>query len=183
MSRIGKQPITIPEKVDISSEKNVVTVKGPLGELQLNVRDVVSIQEEEGNILVTPKKSAPEARAFWGLYRALIANMVHGVSEGFEKRLEIEGVGYRAEEKGNKLVLNVGYSHPIELDIPEGLTVKVEKNTVIISGADKQLVGQFAANVRAVRKPEPYKGKGIRYADEHIRRKAGKRAIGGAGAA
>lgn len=180
MSRIGKQPIEVPDKVEVNIDSGLVTVKGPLGELNVEVPSTLDVKHEEGLLVITVAKRSAKSPALWGLYRALLFNMVKGVSEGFEKRLQIEGVGYRAEAQGNKLVLNLGYSHPIEMEVPEGLKASVEKSTIIISGHDKQLVGQFAANIRSKRKPEPYKGKGIRYEGEHVRRKAGKRAVGGA---
>lgn len=181
MSRVGKQPITIPDKVEVNIANNTVTVKGPLGELSYKVSDILSVTKEENKIVLKIVKKRAESNAFWGLFRALIANMIEGVYTGFQKTLEIEGVGYRAEVKGNEIVLNIGYSHPVILEIPKGLKVEVDKSKIKIRGIDKQSVGQFAAEIRSKRKPEPYKGKGIRYEGEHIRRKAGKRAATGPG--
>ncbi len=183
MSRIGKKPIIIPEGVEIKIEEHQIKVKGPKGELvkAIPAQIEVSLNDSEGQkeLVVAPqKKSAKNVRALWGLFRALIFNMVEGVTKGFEKKLEIEGVGYRAALEDNKLVLTLGFSHPIEIKAPEGIEFKVEKNSITISGLDKQLVGQMAAEIRAQRRPEPYKGKGIRYADEVIRRKVGKKAAG-----
>ncbi|MDX1535212.1 MAG: 50S ribosomal protein L6 [Candidatus Spechtbacterales bacterium] len=182
MSRIGKQPIEVPDKVNITIDGENVLVKGPLGELSVDVPSVLSVKQEDNLLTVEVGKKSSRTPALWGLYRSLLNNMVKGVSKGFEKKLQIEGVGYRAETQGNKIVLNLGYSHPIEMEVPEGIKVEVEKSTITVSGADKQLVGQFAADIRSKRKPEPYKGKGIRYENEHVRRKAGKRAVGTAGA-
>ena len=183
MSRIGKKPIKIPDKVEVDIKDNDINIKGPLGALNLVVPDILSIKKENNDIALDIKKKRTESKAFWGLFRALVANIVIGVSEGFKKTLEIEGVGYRAEVKGKELVLNLGYSHPVIMEIPEGLSVQVDKSKINISGIDKQLVGQFAANIRKNRKPEPYKGKGIRYEGEHVIRKAGKRAATGPGSA
>ncbi|OGZ58856.1 MAG: 50S ribosomal protein L6 [Candidatus Spechtbacteria bacterium RIFCSPLOWO2_12_FULL_38_22] len=183
MSRIGKKPIKIPDKVEVEIKDNDVSIKGPLGTLSLVVPDILSIKKEDNDIVLDIIKKKAESKAFWGLFRALVANIVIGVSEGFKKTLEIEGVGYKAEVRGKELVLNLGYSHPIIMEIPEGLSVQVDKSKINISGIDKQLVGQFTANIRKNRKPEPYKGKGIRYEGERVRRKAGKRAATGPGSA
>jgi large subunit ribosomal protein L6 len=175
MSRIGKQPISVPDGVTFSIEDKIVTVKGPKGELTQEVDSKVKVEQKEKEIIVTVKN--PESKtdkAYWGLFRMLIANMVKGVTEGFEKQLEVNGVGFKTELKGKQLVLNVGFSHPVEYDLPEGIEVKVEKKIITVSGIDKQKVGQTAAEIRAIKKPEPYKGKGIKYVDEQIRRKAGK---------
>lgn len=177
MSRIGKQPIEISDGVDVKIDDNLLTVNGPKGELKQNIHPDLTIEIKDKEILVSPKKGRKKNPAIWGTFRSLIANMVKGASEGFEKKLIFEGVGYRALVEGKKLVLSLGYSHPIEVEAPEGIEFKVEKNTIIISGIDKQLIGQVAANIRSKRKPEPYKGKGIRYEDEIIRRKAGKKAV------
>lgn len=175
MSRIGKQPINLPEGVTLSIEDNVVAIKGPKGELTQEVDPRVKVEQKENEIVVTVKNPNNKTdRAYWGLFRMLIANMVTGVTEGYEKQLEINGVGFKIELKGNKLVLNVGFSHPVEFELPEGVEGKVEKNVITVSGIDKQKVGQTAAEIRAIKKPEPYKGKGIKYIDEQIRRKAGK---------
>lgn len=177
MSRLGKLPITVPSGVEATLADGVLTIKGPKGTLARPVVDAVDIKIEDGTITVNPVEGKDGAKALWGTYAAHANNMVTGVTEGFEKVLEIEGVGYRAEMKGNTLVLNMGFSHPVEMEVPEGLECVVEKNTIKISGADKDILGQFAANVRKVRKPEPYKGKGIRYQGEHIIRKQGKKAV------
>ena len=175
MSRIGKKEIPIPEKVTISITDNEVSIKGEKGELKVPLHSHVNVKEKNGVLAVTVKSPDNKFdRSLWGLFRALIANSIHGVSEGFEKRLEINGVGYKAVVKDQALELHVGYSHLVEYKLPEKITVKVEKNIIIINGIDKQLVGEVAAQIRSVRKPEPYKGKGIKYVDEIIRRKAGK---------
>jgi large subunit ribosomal protein L6 len=177
MSRLGKQPITIPKGVEFSIADGLVTVKGPKGTLTQAVRDEVTITFEDGIVTVAPAKQTIFARALWGTYAALIRNMIAGVTEGFTKILEIEGVGYRAEAQGQKLNLSLGFSHPVIMEVPEGITATVEKGVITLVGADKNAVGQFAANVRKVKKPEPYKGKGIRYRGEHIIRKQGKKAV------
>ena len=175
MSRIGNRIITVPEGVSVTEENNIVTVTGPKGTLKQAMLKDISMKQEENKIILERKCEA--AKAMHGTMNALINNMIKGVTEGYEKGLEIIGVGYRFNVQGKKLVINAGYSHPVELEIPEGLTVEANVNTEItIKGIDKTLVGEFAANVRKVRKPEPYKGKGIRYKDEHIRRKEGKKA-------
>src|SRR5690554_4970074 len=178
MSRIGNKVIVIPEGVTVELlEGNVVKVKGPNGELESQFNELIDIKMENGEISLSRPNNERFTRQIHGTIRSLFDNMVQGVKEGFSKKLIIIGVGYRAAVQGNKLVLTMGYSHPVELEIPEGITVTVEKNTEItIKGADRYLVGEFAASVRKVRKPEPYKGKGIRYEDEHVRRKAGKTA-------
>lgn len=177
MSRLGKQPITLPAGVEASFEGGVFTVKKGSVELKREMKDLVNVVIENGVVTFSPANDTQEAKAMWGTYAAHARNMVLGVGEGFKKILEIEGVGYRAEVKGNTLVLLMGFSHPVEMPIPEGLTVLVEKGVVTISGVDKESVGQFAANVRKVKKPEPYKGKGIRYQGEYIIRKQGKKAV------
>ena len=177
MSRIGKQAVTIPEKTDVTVSDGVVSVKGPLGELTQDIHPLVDVAVSDGEVTVTPKNDTKLARSLWGTFSSIINNMVQGVNTPFRKKLVIEGVGYRGEMKGNQLVLTVGYSHPVELDVPEGLTVSVEKNEITIEGPDKEAVGEFAAVIRAKKKPEPYKGKGIRYEDEVVRRKQGKRAV------
>jgi large subunit ribosomal protein L6 len=175
MSRIGKAPIPIPDKVTVNLTGLAVTVKGPKGELSRTLPDGVSISQD-GNVLqVSPNSQARISRERHGLSRTLVANMIEGVSKGFSRKLEITGVGYRAQVQGNKLVVSAGYSHPVEMVPPEGVTFAVENNTtVIVSGADKELVGNEAAKVRAIRPPEPYKGKGIKYEGERILRKVGK---------
>lgn len=176
MSRIGKLPVTIPEGVTITvSPENEVVVKGKNGELSAVFDRKITISEEDGTLHITRQSEAKTVRALHGLTRALIQNMVTGVSDGFAKTLEIVGVGYRAQLQGKKLVLGVGYSHPVEIEQPEGITFEVPNpNTIIVKGIDKQRVGQVAADIRSVRPPEPYKGKGIRYKDEYVRRKVGK---------
>jgi large subunit ribosomal protein L6 len=177
MSRIGKQPITVPGGVEVAIEPELVTVKGPKGELSERVARDIDVKQEDGQILVSRPTDRGEHRALHGLTRSLIANMVEGVTEGFEKQLEIQGVGYRAQLQGKKLVLALGYSHPVELDAPEGIDFEVPQPTrIIVRGISKQAVGEVAANIRKKRPPEPYKGKGIRYDGEYVARKVGKRA-------
>lgn len=179
MSRIGKQPIVIPENVEVQIEEGAVSVKGPKGSLSLHLHPVVSVEMTPEKTLKVHVKDDEERRqrALWGLFRSLIANMVIGVTEGYLKKLEIHGIGYKAEVKGKTLFLHVGYSHPVEYAIPEDIEIRVEKNTISLMGADKQRVGQIAAEIRSIRPPEPYKGKGIRYSDEIVRRKSGKAAV------
>jgi len=175
MSRLGKQPITIPTGVTVTCDNGLLTVAGPKGTLTREIKPDVIVSIAEGKVIVTPGTTA-DAPALWGTYAAHARNMIKGVTEGFTKILEIEGVGYRAEVKGTHLNLNVGFSHPVLLEIPAGITALVEKSVVTLTGFDKDLLGQFAANVRKVKKPEPYKGKGIRYRGEYIIRKQGKKA-------
>ena len=177
MSRIGKQPVTIPEKTEVTVTADTVSVKGPLGQLERQLRREVKVEVKDGEVVVTPTRNSKLSRALWGTYTSHISNMVEGVNTPFEKKLIVEGVGYKVDVQGNKVVLNVGYSHPVELIAPEGVTAEAEKNNLTIKGINKELVGEFAANIRDVRKPEPYKGKGIRYFDEVIRRKQGKKAV------
>lgn len=181
MSRIGKQPIEIPEKVEVKIDGSLVSVKGPKGSLEQKIHPLVKVELKENTIVLSVNKPEnSEEGALWGLFRSLLANMVEGVTGGFEKKLEINGVGYKARMEGkNKLILNVGYSHPVDFNLPEGIDGQVDANVITISGIDKQLVGETAANIRKVRKPEPYKGKGIKYIDEVIRRKVGKAAAKG----
>lgn len=175
MSRIGKLPIEVPSDVEVVIEGNLVKVKGKLGELKQEIRPEIEITRDGNVITVTRKAEDRTSRALHGLSRTLIYNMVNGVSKGFEKKLEIVGVGYRAQVQGSTLNLTLGFSHPMDLPIPEGLTVKVEANTKLsIVGANKQTLGDFAALIRSKRPPEPYKGKGVKYANERIMRKAGK---------
>lgn len=178
MSRKGRTPIAVPSGVEVTVKDGIVTVKGPKGSLDQKLVRGVTATVENGEVSVkVPEKNEREMRKFQGLMRALIDNMVIGVTKGFEKNLEMVGVGYRAAVKGNDLDLQLGFSHPTPLPIPDGIQVQVEKNTkVTISGIDKREVGEFAARVRRVRPPEPYKGKGVRYSDEYVRRKAGKSA-------
>lgn len=180
MSRIGKKPIAIPAGVDVKINGSEVTVKGPKGELKNTFNADIGIAMENNEIIVTRPSDDKEHRALHGLTRTLIANMVEGVSNGYKKELEVNGVGYRAQKQGKNLVMNLGYSHQVIMPEVDGITIEVpNNNSIIISGADKQKVGQFAAEVREKRPPEPYKGKGIKYVDEHIRRKEGKAAKGG----
>ncbi len=179
MSRVGKNPIELPQGVSIKIDGDNISVSGPKGELSLKKSPVIGVVQEDSLIKVFIDKETKDSNALWGLTRSLIANMVEGVSKGFEKKLEIEGVGYRVELKGNKLVFALGFSHPVEFEAPEGIKFEVDKNVITVSGIDKCLVGQTAANIRKLKKPEPYKGKGIRYQGEVIRRKAGKKAISG----
>ena len=175
MSRIGNRVIAIPEGVTVTLNEDVVTVKGPKGELSQKMLKDISMKQEDGQITLERKNE--NAKAMHGTMNALINNMIIGVTKGYEKGLEIVGVGYRFNVQGKKLVINAGYSHPVNVDIPEGITVESVSNTEItVKGINKVLVGEFAANIRKVRLPEPYKGKGIRYKDEHIRRKEGKKA-------
>lgn len=177
MSRIGKKPIEIPTGVQVTIENNTVKVKGPKGELSQEIHALVKVEQVENQLIVTVKdEENHKEKALWGLFRSLVNNMILGVTEGFEKSLEINGVGYKASMSGKNLILNVGFSHPVEFAIPEGIECKVEKNVITINGISKQVVGEVAANIRKVKKPEPYKGKGIKYTDEIIRRKAGKAA-------
>ena len=176
MSRIGKQPIVIPSGVEVTIDGLNVTVKGKNGEDSLKISDRVKLEQVDNELLLTiPENYTKQENIDHGLYRSLLNNMVIGVSEGYQKTLQIEGTGYRAAKQGNNLVLNLGYSHQITMPDPEGIETEVPNDrTIIVKGYNKQLVGQHAANIRAKRKPEPYKGKGIRYADEHVRRKVGK---------
>ncbi len=177
MSRIGKTPIPMPKTVTFTQDKNEIRIKGPKGELSLIVPPRVSVTQAEGELRVERHGDDKQARAFHGLVQRMVSNMVTGVTEGFKKELEIQGVGYRAAMEGNRLNLSVGKSHPVYFDAPNGITFEVPKPTsIVISGFDKQAVGQIAAQVRAARPPEPYKGKGIRYIDEVVRRKVGKSA-------
>jgi large subunit ribosomal protein L6 len=175
MSRIGKALIPLPDKVKLSYTHPELTVEGPKGSLNMKVSDLVGVEENDGVVRVVVKADHRKARAMHGLMRSLINNMVTGVSAGFTKSLEIQGVGYRAEADDNNLTLHVGYSNPVVMPIPKGISVSIEKNTLIhVSGIDKQQVGEIAARIRRVRKPEPYRGKGIRYLGEQVRRKVGK---------
>ena len=176
MSRIGKLPIPIPDKVSAQISGQHITVKGPKGTLEREIPEPIEVKQEGDTIVVRPTDNSRNGRQRYGLCRTLVANMVDGVSQGFQKRLLIQGVGYRAQAQGKKLTLNVGYSKPVEMEMPEGIDVAVENRNVevVVSGIDKEVVGNVAAKIRAVRPPEPYKGKGIRYSDEQIRRKAGK---------
>ena len=176
MSRIGKLPIPIPDKVTAQISGQHITIKGPKGTLEREIPQPIEVKQEGDTIVVKPTDNSRIGRQRYGLCRTLVANMVDGVSQGFQKRLLIQGVGYRAQAQGKKLTLNVGYSKPVEMEMPEGVDVAVENRNVevVVSGINKEVVGNVAARIRAVRPPEPYKGKGIRYFDEQIRRKAGK---------
>ncbi len=175
MSRIGKRPIPVPKNVTVTITSQNVAVKGPKGELARALPAEVEVVQEGDTIQVNRRNDSRVARQRHGLSRTLVANMVEGVSQGFQRRLEIQGVGYRAQVQGRNLVLSVGYSHPVQIEPPEGIQIAVENNTnVVVSGINKEIVGNIAARIRAVRPPEPYKGKGIRYAGEVVRRKAGK---------
>jgi len=177
LSRIGKQPIELPSGVNVAISPGRVQVNGPLGELSQNVPARMQVEQDDGNLLVKRPTERGDDRALHGLTRSLIANMVEGVTKGFEKRLELQGVGYRATLRGNDLELNVGFSHPVVVKPPQGISFEVpEPTSVLVKGIDKQQVGEIAAEVRKVRPPEPYKGKGIRYEGEYVRRKVGKRA-------
>ncbi len=177
MSRLGKQPINLPSGVSATIDSGVLTMTGPKGSLTMSVKPVVTVSIEGSTVTFTPNKETIEARALWGTYSSLALNMVEGVTKGFTRILELEGVGYRADVQGQKLTLSLGFSHPVVMTVPEGITASVEKNAITLTGIDNHLIGQFAANVRKVRPPEPYKGKGIRYQGEHIIRKQGKKAV------
>jgi large subunit ribosomal protein L6 len=178
MSRIGKKPIEIPAKTEVTLSGNIITVKGPLGELSKVVRtDAVEVSIENNIITLTPKNDNLETKALWGTFGSHIKNMIAGVNQEYVIKLIIEGVGYKADLQGTTLVMNLGFSHQVKLEVPKGLTCKVEKGEVTLSGIDKEVVGQFAAVVRSKKKPEPYKGKGIRYSDETVRRKEGKKSV------
>jgi large subunit ribosomal protein L6 len=176
MSRIGKKPVAIPGGVTATIDNGTLSVKGPKGTLTLGLSDLIEYKVEEGEISVKPANDSKQARAFWGMQRTLVSNLVEGVTEGFTKTLVIKGVGYRANAQGRTLKLQLGYSHDVDLPVPEGLEVKTpDQTTVEVTGIDKQAVGQFAAEIRRWRKPEPYKGKGIAYRGEYIFRKEGKK--------
>ena len=177
MSRIGKKGIIIPEKTEVKMDSGVISVKGPKGSLERSFRPDIAIIIEGNQVSLSAPKQNKQINALWGTYASHIKNMVKGVNEGFEKKLILEGVGFKSQVTGTKLVLALGFSHPVEMEIPVGLTVKAEKNLLTISGIDKELVGSFAAKVRDLKKPEPYKGKGFRYHDEIIRRKQGKKSV------
>ena len=175
MSRVGKKPIQIPDKTDISYKDRLLTVKGGKGSLSRSIHPSVDLKIESGILNITPVTDDRSSRAFQGLTRSLVANMIIGVNQGFERTLEINGIGYRAEIKGNSIVFNLGYSHPISFALPGGISANIERNTIIkLSGIDKELLGHTAAAIRQLRPPEPYKGKGIKYIEEVIRKKAGK---------
>jgi large subunit ribosomal protein L6 len=178
MSRVGRKPVAIPSGVTITHRENAIEVKGPKGTLKESLHAAVKVEVSAGEVKFGRPDDLPPTRALHGLVRATVQNMVAGVTQGFSRELEIQGTGYRAEVKGKNLNLSVGFSHPVEMPIPEGLKVSVAENRIKIEGASRHQVGQFASNVREVKPPEPYKGKGIRYVDEHVRRKVGKAAAG-----
>jgi len=178
MSRIGKKPIEIPEGVEVKISGNKISVKGSKGSLDFDFHDDIEVKSSGKEIQVAAKRDTKQSWALWGLTRVLVANMTHGVTKGFEKQLELQGVGYRMAVQGKKLNMALGFSHPVEVEIPEGLEAKIEKNILTISGIDKQKVGQLTASIRALKKVEPYKGKGFRYVGEIVRKKAGKKAVG-----
>jgi len=177
MSRIGKKPIELNDKTQVTISEKEIVVKGPLGELKANYLPAIEIKVEGNLVVLTPKDESIQTNALWGTYSSIISNMVEGVNKEFVKNLIIEGIGCKAEVRGRIVVLNIGLSHQVELNIPEGINVVVEKEKVRITGIDKQAVGEFAAVIRSNKKPEPYKGKGIRYADEVIKRKEGKKTV------
>lgn len=182
MSRVGKKPVVIPQGVTVELKENTLTVKGPKGSLKLEVHPKVQVVIADNELTVNvAKQDNKKERALWGLFRALIQNLVDGVTKGFEKKLEVNGVGFKVALQGTKLVMALGFSHPVEVEIPQDITAAVEKNVITITGSDKQRVGQFAAEIRELKKPEPYKGKGIKYSDEVVLRKAGKvvKVVGG----
>lgn len=175
MSRVGKKPVPIPDQIKVSYENRVLTVQGEKGRLSRSIHPAVDVKIEDGSVSVVPIEEKRTSRALQGLVRSLVANMIAGVHRGFERTLVINGIGYRAEMRGNTILLNVGYSNPVQFDLPEGVSASVDRNTIIkLSGIDKEKLGLTAATIRKIRPPEPYKGKGIRYAEERIRRKAGK---------
>jgi large subunit ribosomal protein L6 len=182
MSRIGKKPISIPSGVKVEKTSNLLKVSGPKGNLQQEIHPLVEVTVKENEIVVdVANKEAKKEKALWGLFRSLVFNMIEGVTKGFEKKLEVNGVGFKVASQPGKIVMSLGFSHPVEVSVPKDLQVAVEKNLITITGADKQRVGQFAAEIRELKKPEPYKGKGIKYIDEVIVKKAGKvvKVVGG----
>jgi large subunit ribosomal protein L6 len=177
MSRIGKKGIAIPQKTEVAVSNGVVSVKGPKGAMERSFRSDILITTDGKEVSLSVSKTNKQINALWGTYASHIKNMIKGVNEGFEKKLILEGVGFKSQVTGNKLVLALGFSHPVEVEIPAGLNVKAEKNLITISGIDKELVGAWTSKVRDLKKPEPYKGKGFRYSDEIIRRKQGKKSV------
>ncbi|MEK7182366.1 MAG: 50S ribosomal protein L6 [Patescibacteria group bacterium] len=177
MSRIGKQQIEIPEKTEVSIKDGTVVVKGPKGELSKKFKSNIFIEIKERKVILSPKDETLETMSLWGTYASHIMNMINGVNTPFQKKLIIEGIGYKAVLSGDTIVLNIGFSHPVNIKIPSGLTVLIEKNIITVSGIDKEAVGQFTAVIRSNKVPEPYKGKGIRYFDEIIKRKEGKKSV------
>ena len=178
MSRIGKKPIQIPEGVSVDINGSLVRVHGPKGEVERLFRDEISIEKKENAIVLAIRKPTKLSRALWGTYASHLRNMVDGVTKEFSKRLEIQGIGYRAQTEGQGLSLSLGFSHPVKFQAPSGIKIAVEKNIIVVSGVDKEKVGQVASQIRSLKPPEPYKGKGIRYENEVVRRKAGKKAVG-----
>jgi large subunit ribosomal protein L6 len=177
MSRIGKKPITIPANIEIKIANDSISIKGPKGELIQNIHPLVKVEKKDQEIIVNViNPDNKQQRSLWGLFNRLIQNMIIGVTQGFEKKLEVIGIGFRVNLQGQKLILNLGFSHPVEFVLPKGIAAAVDKNTITITGIDKYLVGEIAAQIRRIKKPEPYKGKGIKYADEIIKKKAGKAA-------
>lgn len=177
MSRIGKKIITIPEKTEVNFSGDTLRVKGPLGELSRRFKHDVSLAIKDGVVTLAPVRKTIASNALWGTYAAHVVNMIEGVHKNFQKKLIVEGIGFKSEVRGDKLVLGLGFSHTVEFQIPKGLKVTAEKNIITVSGIDTDMVGEFVAKVRALKKPEPYKGKGIRYEDEVIRRKQGKKTV------
>lgn len=177
MSRLGKTPIAIPSGVTVTKDGQTVTVKGPKGTLTRDFTDMVTIEVTTEGVVTAPASEERQAMSLWGTYASHIINMITGVTEGFTKQLELQGVGFRWAVAGNALEMQLGFSHPVKMDIPEGVTVTIEKNIMTISGIDKEVVGAFTANIRGKKKPEPYKGKGIRYVGEEVRRKQGKKSV------
>jgi large subunit ribosomal protein L6 len=174
MSRIGKRPIPITKDVEVKINGDMMTVKGPKGVLEQRIHDKISVEINDDNLLLSVRDNHRETRSLHGLFGALVLNMVTGVTKGFEKSLEIVGVGYRAELNGRTAIFNLGYSNPVHFELPDGIDANVDKNKIVLTGIDKELLGRTAAKIRSLRKPEPYKGKGVKYLDENIRRKAGK---------
>ena len=181
MSRIGKKPIEIPKGIEVKIEEDLVKIKGPKGELSRKIRPEIKVEIKDEKILVSPQIETKKTKAFWGLTRTLLANNIKGVIEGYEKKLQIEGLGYKAEIEGENLILRVGFSHPVEIKAPSGIKLSVDKNIITIFGIDKELVGQVAAKIRKVKPPEHYKGKGIRYLGEIVKIKPGKKVATAAG--
>lgn len=182
MSRLGKKPIIIPSGVEIKIDQNQIVVKGPKGEIKQTIHPLVIVNLEDNSLKVFVKDPQErKQKALWGTFVRLIQNMIEGVTKGFEKKLQLVGIGFRAQISGNKLILNIGFSHPVEYQIPAGVSVNIEKDIITISGLDKQLVGEVAAQIRKLKKPEPYKGTGIKYLEEIVRKKAGKKAVAAAG--
>jgi len=177
MSRVGKKPILIPENVEVKIEGQKVIIKGPKGELSKEIRPEIGVEIKENKIFLSPKIETKKTKAFWGLTRALLNNLIRGVTEGHEKKLQIEGLGFKASLEGDILVLQVGFTHPVKIKAPEGIKFSIEKNIITVSGADIEKVTQIASKIRKVKPPEPYKGKGIRYLGEQVRKKVGKKVV------